>query len=296
MPEQRRVRTALGAGRWFPADRQELGAMVSRFVDAADVPTLDGRLVSVISPHAGYEYSGAVAGYAFRAAREEAARHGTPEAVVILGFSHRTAFRGVTLLDGTAFATPLGLTPLDTEAAGLMTAADPRITLDHRPHVGEHSAENQVPFVQTVLPEAALVLAIMGGPDPTLAGMMASVLGRLASRKKVLVVASSDMLHDPDYERVCATDRATLTHVEALDSDGLREAWSYERQVFCGIGPVTAAMQFARQQGCTKGTVLRYRNSGDDHPESRGQWVVGYGAAAFAVDPARELRTGPARR
>lgn len=284
MPEQRRVRAALGAGRWFPADRRELGAMVARFIEAAEVPPLKGRLVSVISPHAGFEYSGPVAGYAFRAIREDAARHGPPETAVILGFSHRTPFRGVALMDGTAFATPLGLTPLDTEAADLMTAADPRITFDHRPHVGEHSAENQVPFVQTVLPGTALVLALMGGPDPAVAAMLAAVLGRLATGKRVLVVASSDMLHDPDYERVCATDRATLTHVTALDSDGLQAAWSYERQIFCGIGPVTAAMRLAREQGCTTGTVLRYRNSGDDHPESRGQWVVGYSAVAFATE------------
>jgi len=287
MSEQHRVRTALGAGRWFPADRQELGAMVTRFVDAADVPDLHGRLVSVIAPHAGYEYSGPVAGYAYRAARDDAGRHGPPETVVILGFSHRTAFRGVALMDGTAFATPLGQVPLDTEAAGLLIAADPRITLDHRPHVGEHSAENQVPFVQTVLPEAELVIALMGEPDPMLAQMLAATLGRLAARKKVLVVASSDMLHDPDYERVGATDRATLKQVAALDFDGLCSTWSYDRQVFCGIGPVTTAMRFARQQGCAKGTVLHYRNSGDDHPESRGEWVVGYGAVAFATEDGR---------
>ena len=284
MPEQRRVRAALGVGRWFPADRQELNDMIARFVESAVVPALEGRVVSVISPHAGYEYSGPVAGYAYRAIREDTVRHGPPETVVILGFGHRAAFRGVALLDGTAFATPLGLTPLDTESAAMMIAADPRITLDYRPHVGEHSAENQVPFVQAVLPGAALVIALMGGPDPALAGMLATVLARLAARKRLLVVASSDMLHDPDYERVCATDRATLTHVAALDSDGLREAWSYERQIFCGIGPVTTALQFAKEQGCTKGTVLRYRNSGDDHPESRGQWVVGYGAVAFATE------------
>ena len=203
MPEQRRVRTALGAGRWFPADRRELSDMIGRFVDAAEVPALTGRMVAVIAPHAGYEYSGQVAGYAYRAIRDDAARHGPPDTAVILGFGHRAAFRGVALMDGTALATPLGLTPLDTEAAAQMTAADPRITLDYRPHVGEHSAENQAPFVQAVLPGTALVLALMAQPDPALAEMLAAVLGRLAARKKVLVVASSDMLHDPDYDRVC---------------------------------------------------------------------------------------------
>jgi AmmeMemoRadiSam system protein B len=186
-------------------------------------------------------------------------------------------------MDGTAFATPLGPAALDTGAASLLMAADPRISLDYRPHMGEHSAENQIPFLQTVLPDTPLVVALIGNHDPaTLDGLTAS-LAKLAAKKKILVVASSDMLHDPDYERVRKTDQATLRRVTDLDVTGVMREWDYSQQVVCGLATVVTVMKFTRQQGGTKGVVLRYRNSGDDHPESRGQWVVGYGAVAFTV-------------
>lgn len=283
MPDRRIVRTALGAGKWFPGNRQELETEVKAFIDASEVPSIDGRIVGAVSPHAGYAYSGPVAGHVFRALRDNAARHGTPETVAVLGFGHRNAFRGIALMDGEAFTTPLGAAPLDTEAAAFLCAADPRITRDYRPHMGEHSAENQVPFIQQALPGAALVLALIGSHEPALIDALAATLDRLAKRKKLLVLASSDMLHDPDYERVCTTDRETLKHVACMDDMGVLRQWDYTRQVFCGIAPVVTTMRFARQQGCRHGTVLYYRNSGDDYPESRGQWVVGYGAVAFAA-------------
>ena len=109
-------------------------------------------------------------------------------------------------------------------------------------------------------------------------------LERLAADREVLVVASTDMLHDEDYDLVSDTDRVTLEKVESMDMDGIISSWDYSRQVFCGVGPVIAVMRFSRSRGCGKGSVMCYRNSGDDFPESRGSWVVGYGSAVFAVD------------
>lgn len=277
------VRTALGAGKWFPANHQELKRMVDDFIAQAEVPATEGRIVGAIAPHAGYVYSGPVAGYTYRAILDNAVAHGAPETVVVLGFSHRGGVRGIALMDGSAFTTPLGSTPLDTESARFLSTANPRIMIDYRPHVGEHSAENQVPFLQAALPGVPLVLALIGANDPALTDMLADALHQLAQRKRVLVIASSDMLHDADYDRVRRTDQATLKRVAAMDTSGVLNAWDYTEQVFCGIGPVVTTLQFAHQQGCRKGTVLRYRNSGDDHPESRGQWVVGYGAVTFEV-------------
>lgn len=257
--------------------------MVTGFVEEAMPPTLDRRLLGIIAPHAGYIYSGPVAGYAYRTIRDNAEAFGAPDTAVVLGFGHRESFRGVVLMDGSAFTTPLGAAPLDTEAATQLMAADPRIALDYRPHMGEHSAENQVPFLQHVLPATPLVIALIGSHDPSLADALTAALLKLAAKKKILVVASSDMLHDPDYERVKKTDAATLRKVVDLDITGVMRDWDYSQQVFCGLAPVITLMSFARQQGGTRGVVLRYRNSGDDHPESRGQWVVGYGAVAFAA-------------
>ncbi|MEI6564481.1 MAG: AmmeMemoRadiSam system protein B [bacterium] len=277
------TRPATGAGKWFPGTKQALKQAIGGYLEDAFVPEIESRILAVIAPHAGYLYSGPVAGYAYRALRENSNLHGAPDTVVVLGFSHRGLCQGVAFMDGDAFSTPLGETPLDNDTATALLEADPRFRFDYRPHMGEHSAENQVPFIQTALPSASLVMTMIGPNDPTLLDALAIALDKLADKKKILVIASSDMLHDPSYEKVRKTDQATLRKVGGMDITGLMHDWDYSQQIFCGIGPVVTAMNYAQRRGCNKGMVLRYRNSGDDFPESRGEWVVGYGAAAFTV-------------
>ncbi|MFC1453232.1 AmmeMemoRadiSam system protein B [Verrucomicrobiota bacterium] len=278
---ERTVRRAKGSGRWFPGSRRELAAMIDGFMESADVPSVEGRIVAAVSPHAGYVYSGAVAGYVFRAIQENAAASGAPETVVVLGLSHRGAFRGVALMDGDSLETPLGEAVLDGQAGRDLAGASSRIFFDITPHAGEHSAENQVPFVQRALPKAKLVVGIIGDHDGKTLEELVDGLAALAARKRILVVASTDLLHDPDHGLVTRTDRATLEKIVGMDRKGLEEGWSSTRQTCCGICPVLAAIGFSRSQGSDRGVLLHYRNSGDDFPESRGNWVVGYGAVVF---------------
>jgi AmmeMemoRadiSam system protein B len=290
VPEKARrvVRRAHGSGRWFPGTKRQLESMVEGYIEAAEVPAIKGRIVAAIAPHAGYVYSGKVAGHTFRAVRDHAAAGHKPEVVVVVGFTHGMSFRGVALMDGAALATPMGEIALDGASAKVLAGQSKRIFLDYRPHDrglrgAEHSAENEVPFVQAALPGVPVVIALMGEHSADTLSDLVAALVVLAREKRILVVASTDLLHDPDYDRVTKTDKATLKLVAALDHEALAKAWSPSSQVCCGIGPVLAAMQFAEAQGAKAGTVLHYRNSGDDHPESRGSWVVGYGAVVFAV-------------
>jgi AmmeMemoRadiSam system protein B len=276
------IRPALGAGKWFPGNRDELAGGIRGYLDEAHPPDLTLPLAAVIAPHAGYLYSGPVAGYAYQAIRAAVETQGSPETVIVLGFSHRGDGQGVALMDGTAFSTPLGETGLDADAAALLTGFDRRIRLNYPPHSGEHSLENQVPFIQTVVPDAKLVMALIADRDAGTLTALAQSLEALAAKKKILVVASSDMLHDASYELVRKTDQQTLRNLVAMDVTGLLREWDYGRQILCGIGPVVTAITYALGRGVKQGTLLRYRNSGDDHPKSRGQWVVGYGAVAFA--------------
>lgn len=275
------IRPASGAGKWFPGVRGELQLFIADALENAFIPEIKKPIIAAIAPHAGYVYSGATSAYTYRAIQESCLIHGAPDTVIVLGFSHREQIPGVAIMDGDAFSTPLGTTPLDQDSAGLLLKADSRIKFEYRPHMGEHSLENQVPFIQTVLPAASLVMVMIGPRDTGLLAPLADALARLAAKKKILVVASSDMLHDPSYEQVRKTDQATLRKVVGMDIQGVMHDWDYSHQVFCGIGPVVAAMTYAKQLGCKKATLLRYRNSGDDFPESRGEWVVGYGAVAF---------------
>ena len=280
---ERVVRKAFGAGRWFPGDGRELKSMVDGYMEDARVDKVKGRIVGAIAPHAGYVYSGKIAGYTFRAIKDNTAIWGRPEVVVLLGFSHRKGFKGVALMDGDAIKTPLGEALLDREAAEILAAGSPRIFFDYRPHAGEHSAENEIPFVQRALPETKLIIGLIGDHDPRTLDELVRALDTLSKKKKILVVASTDMLHDPNYDLVTKTDRSTLEKVRSMDYARIRKDWDYSNQIFCGIGPVVAVMRFAELKGCKQGTVLEYRNSGDDFPESRGRWIVGYGSAIFAV-------------
>jgi MEMO1 family protein len=271
---------------WFPRDPGALRNMVDASMASATVPRLEGRIVSAISPHAGYVYSGPVAGFTFRALQENAAAGHAPATVVILGFTHRAEFRGIAILDGDAIETPLGPAELDAPAAAVLMQGRPGVFLDASPHAGEHSAENQIPFVQRALPAARLVVALAGDHSERTREDLLAGLMDLSARQSIVVVASSDMLHDADYELVSRTDRATLKAVEAMDHRAVLAGWGYQAQTFCGIVPVVTAMRFAEARGCRKGVVLHYRNSGDDYPESRGRWVVGYGAVVFAAPEA----------
>lgn len=273
-----------GDGRWFPGRAADLRDMVEGFLDQAKVPALEGRIVAAISPHAGFIYSGGVAGHTFRALRENARAGYAPDTIVVIGFTHREHFPGVALLDGAVIQTPIGPVPLDQDAAHFLADRDESIRLDSAPHAGEHSAENEIPFVQVALPGVPLIVALMGDHAQSVVTALLDALAALAQTRRLLLIASSDMLHNSDYEMVSQTDRATLTVLEKLDLDSLRQSWSPTHQPVCGIGPLSVVLSFARAEGAKRGAILCYRNSGDDYPESRGDWVVGYGSVAYAVD------------
>ena len=278
----RKIRIAFGGGRWFPGTRAALEKEVTACMSGA-VPVPGERIVAAIAPHAGYVYSGAIAGRVFAAIAEQAGRGQAPDCVVLLGLSHGGAFPGLALMSGDAMQTPLGEVALDGDSAAFLASQTSHIFHDYLPHRGEHSAENQVPFLQRALPGVPLTIGLIGDHDAGTMDAIVAALAALGREKQVLVIASSDMLHDPDYETVTRTDKMTLAMLEAVDTDGLLRTWNYEHQVLCGIQPVLAAMGFAREQGCNRGVVLQYRNSGDIDPTGRGSWVVGYGAVVFTA-------------
>lgn len=271
-----------GDDRWFPGDPEILRHTIESCMSSAvsdDWGT--APLIAGIAPHAGYAYSGGVCGYTFRALQEAAVRQQGPDLVVVLGFSHRIAFDGVAWLDAEAIRSPLGDIRVDGTFVKQMVASMPNGFLDTRLHDGEHSAENQIPFVQVALPDVPVAVGLIGSQSGQWPRGLGEQLLKGAGKRRIVVLASTDLLHDPDYDRVCATDSRTLALMEKLDSGALHKAWSYQSQNCCGIGPVLCALDVAKQVGCRQGRLLCYRNSGDIDPSGLGQWVVGYGAMVF---------------
>lgn len=265
------LRLAAVAGLFYPDDPHQLHAMLHDLLRAA--PSVGGVPKAIIAPHAGYVYSGPVAAsaYAPLAPAKERIRR-----VVLLGPSHRVGFRGIALASADAYATPLGIVPIDR--AALAEIQDlPFVGLLDQAHAQEHSLEVQLPFLQEVLGEFQLVPLVVGEATPE---QVAEVLDRLWGGPETLIVVSSDLSHYHDYASARRLDRATSEAIVNLRP----EAIGYDSA--CGRVPVNGLLHSARRRGLTARTV-DLRNSGDTAGDK--SRVVGYGAYLFEEPAAHAL-------
>lgn len=265
MMESAQVRQPAVAGMFYPRDPVELDRQLHAFLQQARPPDMPPPKALVV-PHAGYIYSGPVAASAYRLLQP---LKGRVSRVVLMGPSHRVAFRGVAASRCDAFQTPLGRVPLDREA--LNSIADlPGVGYMDEAHRLEHSLEVQLPFLQEVLGEFRLVPLVVGEADPEQVG---AVLERLWGGSETLVVISSDLSHYHPYEEARRLDRCTTEAIEELRFEDL----GYEDA--CGRMPISGLLWMARRLGLRCRT-LDLRNSGDTAGDR--SKVVGYGAYGFA--------------
>lgn len=252
------------AGMFYPARAAELHSQVQTFLNQIPVPA-EPPPKAIIAPHAGYIYSGPIAASAY--ARLSAARNLITR-VVLLGPSHRVGFRGIAVSSMTAFATPLGVIPIDQEAVEQVRQL-PEVGFLEQAHAQEHSLEVHLPFLQEVLGAFNLVPLVVGDARPPQVG---AVLEALWGGPETLIVISSDLSHYHDYQTARTIDRETSSAIENLRFEDI----SYEQA--CGRNPVNGLLWVARRKGLRCET-LDLRNSGDT-AGTRDQ-VVGYGAYAF---------------
>lgn len=246
---------------------------------------------ALISPHAGYIFSGHVAAHAFKQA--EGVDY---NAIIVLGTNHSDPMsRGFAIWPEGAYSMPMGDVPVDSELAHALMDANDRITFQRSAHSMEHSIEVQLPFLQRVQPRKKFVPIIVC--EPTLANCesLAGTLATVLKDRHALVVASSDLSHYPRYNDAVRADRATLEAVVSLDPRALQASIEeYMSQgiadlhtCMCGEGPVMTTMMYARTIGAEQVDVVKYANSGDV-PYGDKHRVVGYGAVRFAHRPAQE--------
>lgn len=254
------------AGQFYPAAAEALAAEVeSRLGEVAsdDLPAAPPK--AVIAPHAGYLYSGAIAGTAYA---PFLGRGAGIRRVVLLGPSHRVAFRGLAVSGAHGFATPLGVVPVD-RAAVARALALPGVTVNEAAHEHEHGLEVQLPFLQRLFANFSLVPIVVGDADgPT----VARVLEALWGGPETLIVISSDLSHYCDYAAARRLDAAAARAIETLRPEDLSAAQA------CGQRPILGLLDRARALDL-RATTTDLRNSGDTAgPRDR---VVGYGAWLF---------------
>ena len=261
------IRPAAVAGSFYPADANELRAMVLDLLNKAKSPALD-NVRSVIAPHAGYQYSGLVAAHSFRTLR------GLPQGVYtvyLMGPAHYVPVYGVGLSSARAFETPLGRVPVAQDRVERLLALGGPYHLADPAHAPEHSLEVELPFLQTVLPQAQIVPMLFdSAADYTRVGEDLAAI--LAEDPRGLLVVSSDLSHYHTYDEAVRLDRAFLNAVITGD---ISQASGGEA---CGLPAILTAMTVAEILGW-RAHLLAYRNSGDSGGPI---WeVVGYGAVAY---------------
>lgn len=224
----------------------------------------------MIVPHAGYVYSGPVAASAYAGL---AALRGAIDRVILVGPSHRVGFHGVAFPSHDAFATPLGVLRVDrsvVERCGDL----PCFHVRDDAHAEEHCLETQLPFLEAVLGDVAIVPLVYGRIEPR---ELRRVLERAGLDGRTLLVVSSDLSHYLDYDTAASLDAVTTRAIERLDGGDIGAEQA------CGRTGVQALLEIARARGYAART-LDLRNSGDTAgpADRRADRVVGYGAYAFA--------------
>ena len=275
------VRAPAVAGTFYPASADALQAAIAGYLAAArsDRP-VGPRPKALIAPHAGYVYSGAVAGSAYALLQPEAEQI---TRVVLVGPAHYVPVRGIAVSGAEAFRTPLGDVAIDRQAVESVLDL-PGVLLDERPHGPEHALEVHLPFLQSVLNDFSLVPLAVGYASPD---DVARVLDRLWGGPETLIVISSDLSHFHEYHAAQALDRATAQAIETGDIAALGPEQA------CGCIGIGGMLLAARRHGLTI-ERLDLRNSGDT-AGSRDS-VVGYGAWALVhpVDQPHQKSQRPA--
>ncbi|OUM02853.1 AmmeMemoRadiSam system protein B [Variovorax sp. JS1663] len=259
------ARPAAVAGIFYTDDALQLAREIGDYLDASGAAEATARPPKLlVVPHAGYGYSGAVAGRAYALL---APWHQRIRRVVLLGPAHRMPVRGLAAPVAEAFDTPLGRVMLDRDALTALQAL-PQVAHDDRPHAHEHSLEVQLPFLQAVLESFTLAPLLIGDAGP---GEVAQVLERLWGGEETLVVISSDLSHYLPYAQAQRCDRSTVERILAFDG-------TLTGGDACGALALNGALRSAARHGL-RPRLLDLRNSGDT-AGSRDQ-VVGYASIAF---------------
>jgi len=266
------------AGAFYPKDTQELASAVRWYLDnARQGAKVEGEPAVLIVPHAGYVYSGPVAAYGFKAVEGK-----SYETVVILGPSHYFPFRGASVYAQGSFQTPMGFLEIDTAAAsGLLASGKGLIVDEQGPFEQEHSLEVELPFLQSVLQPGFKILPVLVGDmnyDECL--QLASLLAGLSSGRRMLVVVSTDLSHYKTYRQALDYDARTAVFLTAFDTRGLWDAVASTGWNVCGIRPLVAGMEYARQIGADEFFLLKAANSGDTAGGK--DRVVGYLSAVLS--------------
>ena len=270
------VRTPAVAGRFYPGRAEELLREVREFTSTAKIPIETGQIAAIgcVAPHAGYIYSGGVAGAVY-------SRLKIPERCVILCPNHTGKGRLLAIMATTTWQTPLGEVAADADMGARLLRRFPALQEDSAAHRTEHAIEVHLPFLQTLRPKLKIVPIAIGTRDfDVLRGLGEALADVIADRheedqkEKVLIIASSDMNHYESDAITRVKDHKAIERVLAMDARGLWEVVMNEDISMCCFGPTIVMLTAAKLLGAASATLVKYATSGDVSGDYKS--VVGY--------------------
>jgi MEMO1 family protein len=264
------------AGRFYPRNPDDLRSEARTYLSQAPATVQTPvRAIGCIAPHAGYMFSGHVAGAVF-------ARIEIPRRCIVLCPNHTGLGRALAIMSEGSWETPLGEIVIDTELAAALKRRFPALQEDSAAHRAEHAVEVELPFLQLRQPELTFVPIALGTgqfePLEQLGRALADVIA--AQNDPILIVASSDMNHYESDPVTRVKDHKAIERILTLDPHGLYDVVTQQSISMCGFGPVVAMLTAARQLGARAAELVKYATSGDISGDR--DLVVGYAGIVVA--------------
>lgn len=271
------IREPAVAGQFYSADADELSRELDTCFEFSGVPAGSGgtkSILALVSPHAGYAYSGGVAAFSYKALSEDR----TPKTAVIIGPNHTGFGKKNAIYPDGSWKTPLGELEVDSGLAKKI--ADSDYNIDYDAHQYEHSIEVQLPFLQRIYGDKIKIVPICLSVQTKGACMdLGLKLSRVLDPEKHVVIASTDFTHYESNESAYKKDMQAIDAIKNLDAAALDEKIRKLKISMCGPGGVIAAINYASLKGAREGRLLRYATSGDITGDTT--QVVGYAAIAM---------------
>jgi AmmeMemoRadiSam system protein B len=271
-----KIRHQQVAGYFYPVEKAKLQKDIASMLQTAKPEKSFNKIFGIVSPHAGYIYSGKTAAYAYTLLKDKSYK-----TVIIISPSHAEYFPGICIYDGDAYETPLGIVEIDNEMVDKLVENNKIIFRGIQGHRKEHALEVQIPFLQSVLKDFKIVPIVMGDQGRMFVDELAEKISKVVD-DVTLVVASSDMSHFYSSEEADRLDTIVEKRINDFDFKGLLKDLETHNCEACGGGPIAAMMKAASKKNINKSVVINRSDSGDvtgDKSE-----VVGYLSAVVYSD------------
>lgn len=268
------IRPPAVAGMFYEREPVRLKKAVENYLNQAHPPKIEGEIIGLVSPHAGYFYSAKTAAYGYKLIQGK-----KYNSVVVISPSHYEYFRGISIYNGIAYQTPLGTISIDSELRDELKDYNNIIEFSKRGHGREHALEVQLPFLQMVLEDFKLLPIVMGDQSKEFVYSLAEILAEVLKNKNVLLVASSDLSHYFSHDVANSLDSRIEHLINKFDDETLIDELEEEKVQACGGGPIVTVMKTSKLLGANKSKVL-YRNDSSEASGDKHQ-VVGYLSAVF---------------